>query len=78
MADVNPNEIAALQASYRGALAAAGALAAMQQQVEALSMSADVDPALLDELGRLAAAQATASAALRGLIGAMVERRARA
>ena len=73
MAD--PNEIQALQASYRGALSTAAALATWRDRVEALDRGADPDHAALEELARVAAAHAVASAALRGFVETMIERR---
>jgi hypothetical protein len=69
------NEIAALKASFRGALGTAGALAAWQDRIEALDPDADVTAAVLEELGRITAAHAIASAALRGLVTTMITRR---
>lgn len=73
MADAN--EIAALQASFRGALSTAGALAALDDRVKALAPDRDVSEADLEELARVTAAHAIASAALRGLVAAMRARR---
>ena len=69
------NEIAALKASFRGALSTAEALGALRERVESLDPGVDVAPADLDELARLSAAHAIASAALRGLIVTMLARR---
>ena len=69
------NEIAALQASFRGALATADALRALQARIEALDTHADVPATELDELARVSTAHAVASAALRGLVSTMRERR---
>lgn len=76
MSDVN--EIRALKASFRGAIDTAQTLAAMQQKVDALDDQTEPDGELLEELGRVTAAHAVASAALRGLVGTMVKRRAAA
>ena len=73
MAD--PNEIAALKASFRGALETAAALAALKDQIEALSQATEPELAHLEELGRITAAHAIASAALRGLVETMLARR---
>lgn len=73
MAD--PNEIAALQASLRGAIDTAGALAALKDRIEALDPHGDIAPADLEELARVTAAHAIASAALRGLVNTMRVRR---
>jgi hypothetical protein len=69
------NEIAALKASFRGALNTADALGALRERVESLDPGADIAPADLEELARLSAAHAIASAALRGLIVTMLARR---
>ena len=66
MADVN--EIRALKASFRGAIDTAQTLAAMQQKVEALDDHAAPGGELLEELSRVTAAHAIASAALRGFV----------
>ena len=76
MSDVN--EIRALKASLRGAIDTAQSLAATQQKVEALDDNAEPDAELLDELARLTAAHAIASAAVRGLVESMVKRRSAA
>ena len=69
------SEIAALKASFRGALRSADALAALSPRVEALDPQADVPPPDLEELSRVTAAHAMASAALRGLVNTMLARR---
>lgn len=71
----DPNEIAALKASFRGALSTADALAALKDTVESLEPGADIAPPALEDLARVAAAHAVASAALRGIIGTMLARR---
>ncbi len=71
----DPNEIAALQASFRGALSTADALAALQDRIAALDPHGDIPPADLEELARVTAAHAIASAALRGLVNTMRVRR---
>jgi hypothetical protein len=71
----DPNELAALQASFRGALSTADALAALKDKIESLEPGADIAPADLDDLARVAGAHAVASAALRGFIGTMLARR---
>jgi hypothetical protein len=71
----DPNEIAALKASFRGAVATADALHAIRDRIEALDVHADIPAEELDELTRLSAAHALASAALRGLVVTMVARR---
>ena len=69
------SEIAALQASYRGALATADALQAVSSKVEALGPHADIAAEDLEELARVTAAHTIASAALRGLVVTMLARR---
>jgi hypothetical protein len=73
MAD--PNEIAALKASFRGAVSTAGALAALGERIESLDAGAEISTADLEELQRITAAHAIASAALRGLVATMIARR---
>jgi hypothetical protein len=72
----DPNEIRALKASFRGAMDTAGALAALQATIEALDERADIGTDDLEELARVTAAHAIASAALRGLVNTMQHRRA--
>jgi hypothetical protein len=71
----DPNEIRALKASFLGALDTAGALAALQGKVEALDDHGEVAPDDLEELERITAAHAIASAALRGLVNTIQSRR---
>ena len=71
----DPNEIAALKASYRGALSTAQSLAAFAERIDALDPHSDISAADLEELQRITAAHAIASAALRGLVNTMVARR---
>jgi hypothetical protein len=73
MAD--PNEIAALEASFRGAVATAERLRALHGVIDNLDPHGDIAPAELDELARVTAAHAVASAALRGLVVTMLTRR---
>ena len=72
----NSNELAALGAAFRGALATAESLAGLAPQIGELNPAADIDPGLLEELSRVSAAHAVASAALRGLVESMQRRRA--
>jgi hypothetical protein len=71
----DPNEIEALKASMRGALASAEALSAIAVKVEQFDPHADVSAADLEELARLTLAHAIAAQALRGLVGTMLIRR---
>ena len=71
------NELAALKASFRGALTTAAALQSLQATVESLDPANDVSAEVLDELARVTAAHSVASAALRGLIESMIARRQR-
>ncbi len=73
MSDVN--EIRALKASLRGAIDTAQSLTAIQQKVDALDDQGEPGAELLDELARLTSAHAVASAAVRGLVEAMMKRR---
>jgi hypothetical protein len=70
------NEIDALKASFRGALATAAALAALENRVMALDSRVEIPGEDLDELGRVTLAHAVSSHALRGLIESMRARRA--
>ena len=69
------NEFAALQASLRGAIATADALAQLAPRVDALDLHAEISPTDLEELARVTAAHAIASNALRGLVNTMLARR---
>jgi hypothetical protein len=71
----DPNEIAALQSSFRGALSTAAVLQALESKVQNLDPVADVSAVDLEELARVSAAHAIASAALRGLVVTMLTRR---
>jgi hypothetical protein len=71
----DPNEIAALKSSFRGALATAAALHALESQIENLDPAVDISADVLEELTRVSAAHAIASAALRGLVVTMLTRR---
>jgi hypothetical protein len=73
MAD--PNEIAALKASFRGALSTAASLQQLQETVEKLDPAGEASADDLNELSRITAAHAIASAALRGLVVTMLTRR---
>ena len=70
------NETRALKSSFRGALETGSRLAEIRDRVEALDDQTDIDMSLLEDLSRLASAQAVASAALRGLLNAIQTRRA--
>lgn len=72
----DPNEIRALKASFRGAIDTAAALASLQAQIEGLDEQSDIGAELLEDLARVTAAHAIASAALRGLVNTMQNRRA--
>lgn len=71
----DPNEIEALKAAFRGALHSAEAVAALASRMEALDPRAELPAEELEELGRITAAHAIASAALRGLVNRMMARR---
>lgn len=70
----DPSELAALKASFRGALSTAKALAGLTERIEKLDPSAEISAADLEELQRITAAHAIASAALRGLVNTMIAR----
>jgi hypothetical protein len=72
---IDTNEIGALKASFRGAMAAAAALDALQDAVEGLDPRGDVGGDLLEELARVTLAHAVASQALRGFVENMRRRR---
>lgn len=69
------NEIKTLQASFRGAVSTAAALAAVEDRVMALDPHAEIPGEDLEELGRVTLAHAVSSQALRGLIESMRARR---
>lgn len=69
------NEIAALKASFRGAIDTADVLARLKESVEALDPHAELSATDLEELARVTAAHSIASAALRGLVNTMLARR---
>ena len=73
MTDVN--ETRALKSSLRGALETGSRLSEIQERVDALDDQLEIDTGLLEDLARLTAAHAVASAALRGLVNAMQTRR---
>jgi hypothetical protein len=68
------NEISALKASFRGALSTADALTALKDRIERLDTGAGLSSTDLDDLARVTAAHAIASAALRGLVKTMLAR----
>jgi hypothetical protein len=74
----DPSELEALKASLRGAVAAAQALAPVADRIAQLPSGADVPPADLEELTRVALAHAIAAQALRGLVNTMLVRRGEA
>jgi hypothetical protein len=69
------NEMEALKASFRGALGASEALAALKDGIAALDSHADIAADDLDQLARLTLAHAIAAQALRGLVVTMQDRR---
>ena len=71
----DPNEMAALKASFRGALSTADALGALRAKVDGIEPGGDIASEDLEELARVSAAHAIASAALRGLVETMRVRR---
>ena len=72
---VDLTEIEALKASLRGARTAAAALADVTARIDRGDAHADIAEADLDELQRLALANALAAQALRGLVESMLKRR---
>jgi hypothetical protein len=70
------NEIRALKASFRGAVDTASTLAALEARIEGLDDHAEIGADLLEELAHVTAAHAIASAAFRGLVTTMQNRRA--
>lgn len=72
----DPQEIAALKASFRGALHAAESLAALRDRIGSVDAGSAIAPADLEEIARVTAANAIAAAALRGLVETMMARRA--
>ena len=73
MSDVN--EMEALKASFRGALAAGERLQELQDRVAGLDSHADIGTGDLEELGRVTLAHAIAAQALRGFVMSMQTRR---
>ena len=73
MTDVN--EMEALKASFRGALAAGARLQELQDRVAGLDPHAEIDAEALAELGRVTLAHALAAQALRGFVVSMQTRR---
>ncbi|MCA1559627.1 MAG: hypothetical protein LC804_04945 [Acidobacteria bacterium] len=72
---VDPNEIEALKAAFRGAITSAESLAALREKIDGLDAHGDVSEADLAELARVTLAHAVSSAALRGLVEGMRARR---
>jgi hypothetical protein len=73
MSDVN--EMEALKASFRGALASAERLSELKEKVAALDSHAEIALEDLEELSRVTLAHAIAAQALRGLVVTMQTRR---
>jgi hypothetical protein len=71
----DPNELAALKASFLGALATASALEPLKDRVAALKPEGDLEAADLEELARVTLAHAVSAQALRGLIETIRARR---
>jgi hypothetical protein len=71
----DPSEIAALKAAFQGAVRSGEALAALREHVDHLDTHTELPPAAVDDLARVTAAHAIASAALRGLVNTMLARR---
>ena len=75
---VDLTEIDALKASLRGARSAAAALGEVASRVDGADPHTDVPDADLDDLQRLALANAIAAQALRGFVESMLKRRGKA
>jgi HAMP domain-containing protein len=73
MAD--PNEIEALKASWRGALATSESLLELRTRIESFDPRGEIDAADLDEIARVTLAHAVAAQALRGFVNSMRTRR---
>jgi hypothetical protein len=71
----DPSEIAALKAAFQGVVRSGEALAALREHIDHLDTPTEPPPAALDDLARVTAAHAIASAALRGLVNTMLARR---
>ena len=69
------NELQALQAALRGALAMTAALARISDRITSLDPDAEISSADVEELARLTLAHAVSSQALRGLVETMRTRR---
>ncbi|MEN3340240.1 MAG: hypothetical protein V7647_3916 [Acidobacteriota bacterium] len=69
------NELQALQAALRGAVAMTAALTRISDRIMALAPEADIDAEEFEELARVTLAHAVSSQALRGLVEAMRRRR---
>ena len=65
------NEIEALKAAFRGALATTAALEALTSRVAALGPGHDIGAGDLEELARVTLAHAVSAQALRGLVESM-------
>jgi hypothetical protein len=68
---IDRNELQALQAAFRGALATAAALEELSARITALDSSDAISSAELEELARVTLAHAVSSQALRGLVETM-------
>ena len=69
------NEIMALKASVRGALATGDTLSTLASSIDALDPRDEVSAAGLEEIARVTLAHAVAAQALRGLVNSMLTRR---
>jgi hypothetical protein len=68
------NEVQALQAAVRGALATSQTLTTFRDRIEALTAEGALVDADLEEFGRVTLSHAVAAQALRGLVERMVLR----
>jgi hypothetical protein len=69
------NELQALQAAFRGALATSASLDALAERIDTLDSNRELSDAEFEELARATLAHAVSSQALRGLVEGMRGRR---
>jgi hypothetical protein len=69
------NELQALQAAFRGALATSASLGALSERIDALDPDHGLSDGELEELARATLAHAVSSQALRSLVEGMRSRR---
>jgi hypothetical protein len=69
------NELQALQAAFRGALATSASLDALAERIDALDAHRELSDGEFEALARATLAHAVSSQALRGLVEGMRSRR---